>query len=45
MQYTEPKVTNTLKADSAIQSLAKTGNSLDSPEEQFTPSAGYQADE
>ncbi len=45
MQYTEPKVTNTLKADSAIQSLAKIGNSLDNPEEQPSSSVGYQADE
>ncbi len=44
MQYTEPKVINTVNADSAIQSLAKIGDSFDS-QEQPTPSVGYRADE
>jgi hypothetical protein len=45
MQYVEPKVTNTLKADSVIQSLAKIGGTPDNPEEQPSSTVGYRADE
>ena len=44
MQYVEPKVTNTLKADTAIQGLAKIGGPLDNPEEQPSSTVGYRAD-
>jgi hypothetical protein len=45
MKYVEPKVTSTLKADSAIQGLAKMVGPLDNPEEQPSSTVGYRADE
>ena len=45
MKYVEPKVTSTLKADSAIQGLAKMVGPLDNIEEQPSTAVGYTADE
>jgi len=44
-QYVEPRITNTLKADSAIQGMAKIAGPLDNPEEQPSSTVGCQADE
>ena len=45
MKYVEPKVTGSLKADSAIKGLAKMGGPLDNPEEQPSSTVGYSSDE
>jgi hypothetical protein len=45
MRYTNPQITNVLKADSTIHGMQKEGITLDSLQVLSAPNPGYKADE